>query len=368
MKLRAILFVVAVALVDAAAFAAPRDIPRTPSGKPDLSGNYELRFLTPFQRDAEHGTRMYMSSEEAKEVEEAAARRVLPEDVTINSNRDLPPAGGTGVRGNVGGYNQFIWFDRVTTTFAVEGKFRTSILTDPSHGRLPPLTETGKQWRQGMQRRYNHNPGGAWWLETGEDLYDHPEVQNLRMRCIYNTAATVPVRQTGSYNNVKTITQTDTHVVILIEWFHWPRIIRLGTKGRPPEHLPAEIHSFSGDSIGWWEGDTLVVDTTGFRRQGEAPVASDRRRGRRDPNFLREPGTPHEGLHVVERFTATDDGLFYEFTVEDPDYAAPYSGSLPWPRTDSKLYEYACHEGNYSMGNMLRGARLAEQEWFEANR
>ena len=139
------------------------------------------------------------------------------------------------------------------------------------------------------------------------------------------------------YNNLKTITQTDTHVVILVEWMHWARVIRLDSK-----HLPPEIRSLGGDSIGHWEGDTLVVDTT---------------------NFLERPNVPRDGLHVVERFSRVDhDTLRYQFTVEDPEYTKPWSGEFPWEQTTDRLYEYACHEGNYAMGNILRGARLMEKE------
>jgi hypothetical protein len=148
--------------------------------------------------------------------------------------------------------------------------------------------------------------------------------------------ASVPA-QPVLYNNLKTIVQTDTHVVILVEWMHWARIIRLDA-----EHHPPEIRSLGGDSIGRWEGETLVVDTT---------------------NFLATPTMPREGLHVVERFTRLDQStVLYQFTVNDPDYAAPYGGEFPWHQTTDKLYEYACHEGNYALGNILRGARLMEKE------
>jgi len=141
-----------------------------------------------------------------------------------------------------------------------------------------------------------------------------------------------------AYNNLKTIIQTDTHVVILIEWMHWARIIRIDG-----EHPPSDYRSYAGDSVGRWEGDTLVVDTT---------------------NLLAEWGFHREGARVVERLSFLDrDSLYYEYTVHDPEFTVPYSGSLPWPRTDSQLYEFACHEGNYSMGNTLRGARYLEQEY-----
>jgi hypothetical protein len=142
------------------------------------------------------------------------------------------------------------------------------------------------------------------------------------------------------YNNLKTIVQTEDYVTILVEWMHWARIIRLDS-----EHLPAEMRSLGGDSIGWWEGDTLVVETT---------------------NFLESPGVPKDGLRILEYFSPIDpDSLLYKFTVNDPDYEAPYTGELVWPRTGQRSYEYACHEGNYAMGNTLRGARLLEEEWLK---
>ena len=141
------------------------------------------------------------------------------------------------------------------------------------------------------------------------------------------------------YNNVKRIVQNDDYVMILVEWMHEPRVIRLDS-----EHVTTRIRTLDGDSIGWWEGDTLVVETTNF--------LGDR------------PGEPRPGLRVIERFSPIDgEALRYQFTVYDPEYEAPYSGELPWPKTDGKLFEYACHEGNYAMGNTLRGARLLEQEY-----
>ena len=158
-------------------------------------------------------------------------------------------------------------------------------------------------------------------------------------RCLYIGAVTVPIRPVV-YNNAKTIVQTDTHVVIHIEWMHWARVVRINS-----EHHGLEFRSLAGDSIGWWEGDTLVVETT---------------------NFLDRPGVPRENLRVVERFSPIDgDSLLYGFTVHDPDYTAPYSGEFPWPKADHANWEYACHEGNYSMGNTLRGARLLEKEWLQ---
>ncbi|MDX1383913.1 MAG: hypothetical protein R3190_09745, partial [Thermoanaerobaculia bacterium] len=202
---------------------------------------------------------------------------------------------------------------------------------------MPPLTETAKERRAKLPRFAWENKGYAWWLETGDNPYDGPETMVLGVRCLYQPTATIPMRPLP-YNNVKTIVQTDSHVMLLSEWMHWARVIRLDS-----EHAPPEMRSLSGDSIGWWEGDTLVVETT---------------------NFLDSPGVAREGLRIVERFSAIGgSALLYEFTVEDPEYLEPYGGELVWPRTGEKSWEYACHEGNYAMGNMLRGARLYEAEW-----
>ena len=161
------------------------------------------------------------------------------------------------------------------------------------------------------------------------------------MRCIYQPGASVAIRPLP-YNNLKTIVQTDDYVMIMIEWMHWARVIRLDS-----EHKSAELSSLDGDSIGWWEGDTLVVETI---------------------NFLDEPFQPNAERRVIERFSPINaGGLLYSFTVEDPDYEAPYSGELVWPKTDQRSYEYACHEGNYAMASTLQGASVREREWREEN-
>ena len=148
------------------------------------------------------------------------------------------------------------------------------------------------------------------------------------------------------YNNLKRIVQTPDHVMILVEMIHDARIIRLNS-----EHPPASVKKWLGDSIGWWEGDTLVVDTTNFLEQDWV-----------SETLVGNPPFPSD-LHVVERFSRVDRGsLLYEFTVESGDFETPYSGEYTWPQTSDRLYEYACHEGNYAMGNILRGARLLESE------
>ena len=142
------------------------------------------------------------------------------------------------------------------------------------------------------------------------------------------------------YNNLHRIVQTEDHVMILSEMVHDARIVRMNS-----EHVPADVRKWLGDSIGWWEGDTLVVDTTNFRDTPALYLAG-------------------EDLHVVERFRKLDDNtLLYSFTVKDPKvWTTSFSGEYPWPRTEDRLFEYACHEGNIAMGNMLRGARILEAD------
>ena len=147
------------------------------------------------------------------------------------------------------------------------------------------------------------------------------------------------------YNNMKRIVQTPSHVMILVEMVHDARIVRMNS-----EHVSLDIRKWMSDSIGHWEGDTLVVDTTNFND---------------NPGMFRAT----RDLHVVERFTRQDDQtILYSFTVEDPNtWTEPWSGEYTWPVSENPVYEYACHEANYAMGNILRGARLLEAEWEEQN-
>ena len=219
----------------------------------------------------------------------------------------------------------------------IDGKYRTSVLTDPPNGQMPAMTEAGKKRAAAAPKFAWPNKGYAWWLESGDIPYDGPETNIVGVRCFYQPSASVAIRPLP-YNNVKTIVQTEDHFMINIEWMHWTRVVRIGG-----EHMPDSYTSLSGDSIGWWEGDTLVVETTNFRDM---------------------PDLRGEGVRVVERFSPGEgNDLLYSFTVENPEYEAPFSGELPWPKTTDKSYEYACHEGNYAMGNMLRGARLLESEF-----
>ena len=335
-------------LLPAAAFSAPAesdDIPRRADGRPDLSGTYDIATLTPRERLAEYGERLEFSKEEAAAIEAHWKGNFAKDHAPSDPNRQAPPKGGvgiyapefTGAAGKVGGYNAF-FVDLGDSTFKIDGNYRTSILIDPPNGRYPSLSEDGEKRREERAAFRHENTGTAWWLDMELGPYDDPELRPLAERCLFVKGATIPALP-GMYNNLKTIIQTDDYVVILVEWMHEARIIRMAA-----EHGSPEIRSLSGDSIGRWEGDTLVVHTT---------------------NFLEKPNVPME-LAVEERFTRTDENtVLYKFTVNDPNYSAPFTGEYPWPATKNHLYEYACHEGNYSFKGILKGARVLEQEALE---
>jgi hypothetical protein len=330
---------------------------RTEAGRPDFSGFYDASTLTPLQRPEEFGDNLYLTPEKASEIVEAAAARVIARDRNRGPIKGAPPKGGappvgigdefreTSGAGNVGGYNNF-WTDRGTDVFMVDGKFRTSILIDPPNGRMPAMTDAARQRLIERSKLRRPNDGTAWWLAVdGPGPYDGPESIGISERCITGFTGAVPTFP-SLYNNQKRIVQGEDYVMILIEMVHDARIVRMGG-----EHPPASVRKWMGDSIGRWEGDTLVVDTTNFHLQS------------------RQARGGSENVHVVERFTMQDNGdVLYNFTVEDPTvWTAPWTGEYIWRASDGKVFEYACHEGNYSMGGIFRGARLLEREWREQN-
>jgi hypothetical protein len=328
----------------AVALAAAAEVPRTPEGLPDFSGTYDIATLTPLERPEMFGDKLYLSAEEAKQVADPMRQLKEADLERSDPNRTAPPKGGDGsegAAGNVGGYNAF-WIDNGESAFTIAGKYRTSIITDPQNGQRPEMTPEARKQAMEWRRFWRENTGEAWWVaEAGPGPYDDPELRPLGERCLLGFGSTAgPPMLPVLYNNVKRIVQNDDTVVILNEMNHDARVVRMNG-----EHAPADQRFWLGDSIGWWEGETLVVDTTNFRDQ--TALSS----GTRD-------------LHVVERFRYNDHGeLIYSFTVEDPNvWTASWSGEYPWPRTESRLFEYACHEGNYALGGILRGARLLEAE------
>ena len=314
----------------------------------DLSGTYDLATLTPLQRPQQFGDNLYLTPKQAERLRQMDLQRELDDSEQSDPNREAPPSGGdgsSGAAGNVGGYNAF-WIDNGDAAFMVDGKFRTSIITEPANGRWPQMTKQGREKWMERRRRFRENDGTAWWLkEEGVGPYDHMELRPLAERCLLGFGSVAgPPMLPVLYNNIKRLIQTEDQLLIVSEMNHDVRVVRING-----EHRPDHVRTWLGDSIGWWEGDTLVVETTHFKQQ-PALYAAD------------------ENLKVTERFSRNDDGsLHYAFTVEDPTvWQKPWSGDFPWPQTENKMFEYACHEGNYALGNIMRGARILEQDIEQA--
>jgi hypothetical protein len=301
--------------------AKPWKAPRTVDGQPDLQGVWDFRTVTPLERPAELGEKAVLTDAEAEEFEVQAVERA---NVDNRAPADI-----------VGNYNEF-WFDRGKT---VVGTKRTSLIVDPADGRMPPLTPEAEKRRAALTEARrgigSHQPTPGGWVEDlGPD--------GLQVRCILGFNSGPPITP-GGYNQNVQLFQTPSHVVILNEMNHNARIVPID--GRP--HLPSNLRQWVGDSRGRWEGETLVVETTNFLR--ETAFA----RGRTTAN-----------LHLVERFTRTaPDTLMYEFTVNDPStWTRPWTAQIPMMKNDLPMYEYACHEGNYGLTNILAGARAQEQK------
>jgi len=313
-------------------------LPRTPDGHVDLQGTYDIATLTPIERPNSAKGKLTLTEAEAKAIEGAENRRVEDRAAPSPVDRAAPAAGA-----QVGGYNNF-WIDRGNTVIRVDNTPRSSLIIDPPDGKIPALTaEAQARIRQTFRNGPNAdaNEENQQTFRLDPDAYNDPEQRPLGERCLLGFGSTSgpPTMPNYFYNNLKQIVQTPTHIMISVEMVHDVRIIRMNQP-----HLPSNIRHWMGDSVGHWEGDTLVVDTTNF-------TGKTRFRG------------STESLHVVERFWRTDaNTLMYRFTVDDPQtWTKPWTGEFPWPATTQPVYEYACHEGNHALENILRGARAAEQ-------
>jgi hypothetical protein len=323
-------------LTSAVASFASAQTPRAPQRQPDLSGTYDIATLTPLVRPAHFGDRLTLTGEEARELSRKAQSARAAQNQPSDPSRQAPDTG------NVGSYNDF-WYDRGAGAFQIDGKWRTSIITDPPNGQRPELTAEGQRRAAERARVYRPSRGDAYWITEGisPGPYDDPELLPPAERCLlaFGSSAGPPMLR-AAYNNLKKIVQTKDTVMILNEMVHDVRIIRING-----QHEPPDVRRWLGDSIGRWEGDTLVVDTTNFN---DTPALAGATRN----------------LRVVERFRRIDErSLLYQFTVEDPTiWTRPWSGEILWPATNDRIFEYACHEGNYSFAGILRGARLLETE------
>ena len=301
-------------LLGVSGLAMAQEPPRTVWGTPDLQGVWDFRTLTPLERPRRLGDKAFLTTEEAAEREQAAFDRNLEA-----WEREARPAE---AGENVGGYNNF-WMDNGTRVIE-----RTSLVIDPPNGRLPETTEAA-------QERGRNSPS-SFVVEFPESYTDLSTYD----RCILGFNAGPPITP-AAYNQNVQIFQTQDHLVVLTEMVHTARVIPL--QGQP--HLDDGVRQWSGDSRGRWEGDTLVVETKNF----------DAMRGWRATT---------DNMTLVERFRRVDEGtLEYEFTVTDPEtWTSAWTANLPMVRNDLPMFEYACHEGNYSMPQMLGGARTLEEQ------
>jgi hypothetical protein len=321
--------------------------------RPDLQGVYNVATITPLERPA-GVERLVLTDKEAAALEQYEEQRKAKDSEPSAADRGAPPVGGTTTKpqsylefleqlggGTVGGYNRF-WLAGGTQVITVDGQKRSSLVVDPPNGRIPTMKPDARK-RNAALRAASVSPDAAEGATSGPlGAFDGPELRPLAERCILGFGSTSgpPTLPNYFYNNLKQIVQTADTVMILNEMVHDARIIRLNA-----QHLPPTIRKWMGDSVGRWEGNTLVVDTTNFTDKTQFQGSS------RD-------------LHVIERFTRVDaNTILYRFTVEDPTtWDTPWSGEYPWVATNEPLYEYACHEGNYSLEGILRGARLADRE------
>ena len=284
--------------------AAPTAQPLTPSGDPDLQGIWDYRTMTPLQRPRDLAGKDVFTPEEA-----AAYTRAQLES---RADYDALPT-----------VHAKFWLDYGT---ALTADRRTSLVVDPPDGRVPAQTEDARaRGRARAEKR-----------ERTHSIQD----RSITERCIIGFNAGPPMNP-GAYNNNLMLLQIPGMVVLHNEMVHEVRVIPLD--GR--DHLPDSIRQLRGDSRGRWEGRTLVVETTNF---------TDR------TNFLGSG----EDMRLIERFTRTDDStLLYEYTVEDPaSFVQPWTVALPMTRTDGPMFEFACHEGNYGLTNILSAARAEENK------
>ena len=319
--------IVAVGALMPAVVQAQAAGPLTPWGDPDLQGTYTNKTTTPLQRPDDLGDREYLTEEEVSEREQAALQR--NEDLLLAAAR--PTAAG----GNVGAYNNF-WLDGGTRPTG-----RTSLIYDPPSGRLPSLTQEADHIRTAARVA---RAEADWWGDL-----------ELNDRCLTWQAG--PPMLPSAYNNNFMILQTPDYVAIQVEMIHDTRIIPLD--GRP--HLPTVVRQWNGDMRGHWDGDTLVVETTNLTRTAANAAATGG-----DPILLRASnGRSDDTVTVTERITRLDAGtLNYQFTIQDSTtWTTSFSGEFPLRllAEDELLYEYACHEGNYSMEGILAGERVLEK-------
>jgi hypothetical protein len=321
MRRRAVL-VAALALTQLPALA--QSPARTPWGDPDLQGTWDFTTITALERPPQLAGKAFLTEAEAAALEKQInQQRTQTEEVSPGSLGGVPrPESDPGI------YNLGWWWE--PNGRRLVGTRRTSLVIDPSDGRIPPLTTQA----QAISRA----------RDQARELRRAPADLPLAERCIMGFNSGPPMVP-GPYNNLVQIFQSPGYVVIVNEMVHDSRIVPIDT--RPP--LSEVFRFWAGDSRGHWEGDTLVVETRNFSDNGTGTFGV--------------PGLTDRQARLVERFTRTGDrGLVYRFTVTDPTvWPKPWSAEVPMTRIDGFVMEYACHEGNYGLANILAGARAEEK-------
>jgi hypothetical protein len=291
--------------------------PRTPDGHPDMQGVWTNNTVTPLERPKGLGAKEFYTEAELADKQKKERERL---DLNLEDGRPTQPGTAADV------HYDFAQFGLDRAQAKMVWDHRTSLIVGPE-GTLPPMTpEARKRVADAAAKNKGHE-------------LDGPENRPLGARCIARANVGPPLLP-AAYNSNLQIVQGAGYVAIEAEMIHDARVIP--TDGRP--HIPSAIRQWYGDSVGHWEGDTLVIDTTNFSDQN--------------------PFQGAQNLHVVERLRRVDpDTILYQFTVEDPGmWTKPWSGELPITKIGGQLYEYACHEANYPLANTLRGARVAEAE------
>jgi hypothetical protein len=294
-------------------------VPRNSDSHADLEGVWTNATLTPMERPAKLAGKATVTDAEAAAYEK--------NDLETNDidKKDAPLLAAAG-SAETGGYNN-LFIDRGSQLARVDGVKRTSLIIDPPDGKVPPMTEEARKRIAGLLKNY--------------DRYDSVKERPLAERCILGFGSTSgPPMLPVLYNNNYQIIQTADTVMILVEMVHDIRIIRMNG-----QHAPPGVRQWLGDSIGRWDGDTLVVDTTNFTAQTGFRGSSDH-------------------LHVIERFRRVDAGtILYRATIDDPTtFTKPWTIEYPFLATQGPVYEYACHEGNYAMPDIMGGARKKDTE------
>jgi hypothetical protein len=329
-------------LITATANAQDYEPALTPWGTPSIEGMWDFRTLTPLERPPQLADKAVLTPKEAEAFLEQTLAGLDVDNRTGESKVDIE-----------GAYNRF-WWDWGSE---LNEDLRTSLIVDPPNGRLPEVTPAAKE--QMLEHNMHRTPPVrdlfSYSADPSKFLPAGPEAVGLSERCIVGFNAGPPVTP-SAYNNNLRIIQTPTSILLVTEMIHDARVVQMDNRPLPPEH----VQQWHGESRGYWEGNTLVVKTSNF---------SDKRATFQIPNSFEDltsggAAGSADNMALTERFTPTSEGqLLYEYTIEDEaTFAQPFTVMIPMRATDERMFEYACHEGNYAMESMLKGARLLESE------